>query len=78
MSYAGMSADVLDPQQTVAELLQTYPQTARVLIALKMHCVGCYLMRFCSLDYIARCYHLEWREFLESLEKSISNGPTPE
>ena len=36
----------LTPNNTIAELLATYPAAARVLVGRRMHCVGCDIAPF--------------------------------
>jgi hybrid cluster-associated redox disulfide protein len=36
----------LTPNDTIAELLATYPAAARVLVGHRMHCVGCDIAPF--------------------------------
>jgi hybrid cluster-associated redox disulfide protein len=36
----------LAPNDTIAELLATYPAAARVLVGQRMHCVGCEIAPF--------------------------------
>lgn len=65
------TAPILDPDQTVMEVIQKYPETIHVWIALKMDCVGCYLMRFCSPEYVAESYGMKLETLIENLEKAI-------
>ena len=62
---------ILDPDQTVMEVIQKYPETIHVWIALKTDCVGCHLMRFCSLEYVAESYGMKLETLIENLEKAI-------
>jgi hybrid cluster-associated redox disulfide protein len=61
----------ITPDQTVARVLQTYPETIHAWIAVQTHCVGCYLMRFCSLEDVAHSYDMELSVLLDELEKAI-------
>ena len=71
-----MNAALLAPDLTVAQVLGEYPETLHVWIALKTDCVGCYLMKFCSLDYVAQKYHIEVTILIEKLEKTIYEETT--
>ena len=66
-----MNAAVLTPDLTVAQVLGEYPETIRTWIAHKTDCVGCYLMKFCSLGYFAQEYHIEEMTLIEELGKAI-------
>ena len=48
-----MNAALLTPDLTIAQVLGEYPETIRTWIALNTDCVGCYLIKFCSLCYVA-------------------------
>ncbi len=65
-----MDAEALEPRQTIAELLTMHPQAAQAMNKLGMACVGCYLARFCSLDYVASSYNLDLDRFLLELQKA--------
>jgi len=52
---------------TVEKLLQGYPQLAAVFLRWKTDCVGCRLVRFCSVKDVARSYHMDSGKFLEEL-----------
>ncbi len=62
---------ILAPDQTVAEVVQKYPETIHVWIALETECVGCWLMRFCTLEYVAESYGLNLEKLIDELEKAI-------
>jgi hypothetical protein len=61
----------ITPDQTVAQVLEKYPETIHVWIALKTNCAGCYLVRFCSLEYVAESHKMELSMFLDELKKAI-------
>ncbi len=63
----------LTPDRAVAEVVQQYPKTICVWLAFKTDCFGCYLMKFCSLDYVAKSYHIKVNTLIEELEKTILN-----
>lgn len=62
---------ILNPNQTVMQVIQKYPETIPVWIRLKTNCFGCYLMRFCSLKYVSDVYDINLATLLEELEKAI-------
>ena len=61
----------LDATWTAEQVMQAYPQTVSVFLALKMGCVGCSLERFCSLEEVAASYELSLDVVLEKLRESI-------
>lgn len=61
----------LDPTWTVARLLSTFPQTAKVFIALKTGCVGCPLGKFCTLKEVADAYDLPPEMLIERLGETL-------
>ncbi len=63
---------VLNPNLTVAEVVRKYPETIHTWIALKTDCIGCHLMQFCSLEYVAESYHMELQALINELEKAIN------
>jgi hypothetical protein len=65
------TTSILTPNQTVAKVVQKYPETLHAWIALKTACFGCHLMQFCSLEYVAESYNMKLDTLLEELEKAI-------
>ncbi|MGC8915440.1 MAG: DUF1858 domain-containing protein [Thermoanaerobaculum sp.] len=63
----------LDPQWTVEELLERFPQAARVFVRFRMACVGCPMASFDSLEVAARTYGVPWAAFAAELAAAI--GP---
>ncbi len=61
----------ITPDQTVAEVVQKYPETIPAWIALNTGCLGCHLMRFCSLEYVAEIYKMRLETLIKDLEKTI-------
>ena len=66
------TTSILTPNQTVAEVVRKYPETIHAWIALKTDFVGCHLMQFCSLEYVAESYHMELQALINELEKAIN------
>jgi hybrid cluster-associated redox disulfide protein len=54
-------------KQTVAEILESYPQTSATFQALKTNCAGCHLAPFCTLEDVARTYELAPRDLVDTL-----------
>ncbi|MEO8355127.1 MAG: hypothetical protein ABI621_04370 [Chloroflexota bacterium] len=65
---------ILAPNQTVAEVVQKYPETIHTWIALKTDCVGCHLMQFCSLEYVAESYNIKLETLIGELEMAIKQA----
>jgi hybrid cluster-associated redox disulfide protein len=61
----------LDTTWTAEQVMQTYPQTVSVFLALKTDCVGCHLERFCTLEEVAASYKLPRDFLLERLREVI-------
>lgn len=59
------------PDQTVAQVLEKYPESIHAWIALQTNCLGCYLMKFCSLEYAAQSHKIELNIFLTALTDGI-------
>lgn len=57
-------------QTTVEETLARLPGAMTVFQTLQTGCVGCFLARFCSLEYVTQVYGLELEEFLDKLRSS--------
>jgi hybrid cluster-associated redox disulfide protein len=66
---------MLTPDLTVSQVLETYPQAARVFVSLKTDCVGCYLMPFCTLGEVADQYHLRVEAIMAELAKISDPWP---
>ena len=62
--------------QSVHELLNDWPRTAGVLVALKTACVGCYLARFCTLADVAATYHLPTDALMEKVGQATQETTT--
>ncbi len=66
----------LSKDWTVARALQAYPQLRTAFLRLKTDCLGCQMERFCSLEDVAREYHLDLDAFLNELMLDLeSNSP---
>ena len=60
-------------KRTVAEILESYPQTASAFLALKTNCAGCHLARFCTPEDVARNYELALCDLIASLQKAAQS-----
>lgn len=60
---------------TVAEVLETWPETVEVFQALKTACVGCVMAPFDTLADVARIYELELATIMQALHQAIQDDP---
>jgi hybrid cluster-associated redox disulfide protein len=70
---SAMNETLISLEPTVAEILEKYPQTAKVFIQYKTVCIGCYLARFCSLKDVVATYSLDENTFVAELHKALKN-----
>jgi hybrid cluster-associated redox disulfide protein len=70
-----MAATLPTKEMTVAEVLETWPETVEVFQALKTACVGCVMAPFDTLADVARIYELELDMVLEALHQAILTDP---
>jgi hybrid cluster-associated redox disulfide protein len=57
----------ITPEMTVNTLLEYYPETARIFVRRRMHCVGCTIASFESLAEACRIYQQPLDEMLAEL-----------
>jgi hybrid cluster-associated redox disulfide protein len=62
-------------EMTVAEVLETWPETVKVFQTLKTACVGCVMAPFDTLADVARIYELELDTVMEALHQAIQSDP---
>lgn len=67
-------AHFLHAQTTVEETLTRLPAAVDVFQALQTGCVGCFLARFCSLQYVAEVYGLDLHELFVQLQASTNSS----
>lgn len=65
-------------EMTVAEVLETWPETVEVFQALKTACVGCVMAPFDTLADVARIYEMELDTVIEALHQAIQTSPASE
>lgn len=65
-------------EMTVAEVLETWPETVEVFQTLKTACVGCVMAPFDTLADVARIYELELDTIMEALHQAIQSNPASE
>lgn len=62
----------LDATWTVEQVMEAYPNTMSVFLALKMDCVGCLLGKFCRLKDVATAYEMSLEVLLTRLCKGAN------
>lgn len=66
-----MDTQPFQTQQTVEEILKTWPQAVSVFQKHGTHCIGCLLQRFCTLKDVAETYEVEFKTLLHDLEAVV-------
>jgi hybrid cluster-associated redox disulfide protein len=56
---------------TVEETIRDRASAVSAFIRLKMHCVGCQLARFCTLEEVSRWYSIPLATLLEQLGNRV-------
>jgi hybrid cluster-associated redox disulfide protein len=67
-----METSLFLADQTVAQILKERPQSAHVFINMKTDCVGCYMMKFCTLQDVSENYSIDLDELIEKFQTDIS------
>lgn len=70
-----MPAALPTQQMTVAEVLETWPETVEVFQSWKTACVGCVMAPFDTLADVARIYELELAAIMAALHQAIQTDP---
>ncbi len=70
-----MAAALPTQEMTVAEVLETWPETVDVFQELKTACVGCVMAPFDTLADVARIYQLELDMIMEAIHEAILPDP---
>ena len=65
--------DIMDG--SVTEIMVTWPQTIHVFLRHGMHCVGCQVGPFHTIEDACFEYHLDEAEFRRELERAINSAP---
>lgn len=60
--------------QTLSEIMTTWPQTVQVFLRHGMHCVGCMVGPFHTIEDACMEYHLDEAEFRRELECAITEA----
>lgn len=59
---------------TVAEILESWPETVSVFQDYKTACVGCVMAPFDTMVDVARIYELELSEIMEALHHAVETA----
>lgn len=63
-----MNTQAFQAQQTVEDILKTFPQLMSVFRKHGTDCVGCLIQRFCTLQDVAETYEVELNALLHDME----------
>jgi hybrid cluster-associated redox disulfide protein len=69
-----MAAAMPTQDMTVAEVLETWPETVEVFQDLKVACVGCVMAPFDTLADVARIYEMEPGTIMEALYQVVQSN----
>ena len=58
-------------EQTVDEVMQRWPSTVRVFLDFRMHCVGCPIATFHSVEEACSEHGIDLETFLRSLHRAV-------
>jgi hybrid cluster-associated redox disulfide protein len=62
----------IDPDQSVDDVMQRWPETIRVFLDWRMHCVGCPIARFHSVTTACLEHAADQAAFIAALEEAIT------
>lgn len=68
----------LSPGTTVADALLKRPSAARILVNHRMHCVGCAIAPFETLEEACGVYGVSLRDLLAELNATTTESPAPD
>ncbi|WP_119419697.1 DUF1858 domain-containing protein [Desertibaculum subflavum] len=61
----------IEPDQTVDEVMRRWPETIRVFLDWRMHCVGCPIASFHSVTTACLEHGANQAEFVSALEAAV-------
>lgn len=64
----------ISAQMTVADLLTNWPAVFPVFIKNRLHCIGCEMARFATLEDVARNYQLDINVFLDEIRSVVKQS----
>jgi hybrid cluster-associated redox disulfide protein len=62
----------ITPNNTIAELLGAHPAAAGVLVRYRMHCVGCDIAQFETIEDACGIYGVPIEEFFGAIERATT------
>jgi hybrid cluster-associated redox disulfide protein len=62
---------MIDIDSIVDDIMREFPETIRVFLAFRMHCVGCPIASFHSVDDSCREHGIDADRFLTALRRQI-------
>lgn len=62
----------IGPTTTVAQLLDRYPETMRLFINRRMHCIGCSIAPYHTIEAICAEYDLQLDGFMRELTAKVN------
>jgi hybrid cluster-associated redox disulfide protein len=65
---------LIAPELLVDDLLKHHPQTIPVFLKYHLHCVGCCMARFDTLQEVSDNYQLQWLTFQNDLKQALQNA----
>ena len=66
--------DALTPSLTIASMLARWPQTAAVLVARRMNCVGCGMNGFDTIADAASVYGIAAEDLIRELRRAVHDA----
>jgi hybrid cluster-associated redox disulfide protein len=69
-----MAAAMPTQDMTVAEVLETWPETVGVFQGLKVACVGCVMAPFDTLADVARIYEMDLETIMDALHQAVQSN----
>ena len=63
--------DKITKDMNFSEVLEKYPETAKVLLSKGMHCIGCMAAHFETIEQGANAHGIDADELVEEMNKAI-------
>ena len=63
---------MLSPQMLVADLLDTSPLIASLLLELRVDCLGCSMNKFCTLEELCAQYELDLDNVISKVQEKLN------
>lgn len=65
---------MVSPQTLIADLLDGSQPIARLLLELRVDCLGCSMNRFCTIEELCAHYDLDLKRVLSKVEERLDNA----